>query len=484
MMRKMTCWVPLVLLLFQVNNAWALISWTDNAGDHLWSAAGNWDSGTVPRRVDAASIDQPENTHCVIPTGTAAVCETLRVGNGGCTTNLDITGGSLSATGAYVGVDNPGGHGILNVSDGTFSTGSLQVGWSGTGTLNMTGGVIELSDNLVVPGLEGKGAVNLGGGTIRASDLQLTSSSGSLDVAAGTLILDGDDTETLQSYIKDGWITAYKGRGNLHLDYSITNKGKTTLRATPLLAPRPADGTHVTPGAVELSWTLPDPCAPGQPVLVDVYFTDNLKALEEFTDLAAIQVVAKKNVTSVTVQTEAKKRYYWAVDTYVGSDNDPIYGPIFSFFADNMPPQVNAGPDVVTWLEGAARYGNLHGIVTDDGNVRPCTVRWTVMSEPKQSSAGIEAPTAIDTRVILTARGDYVLQLEAFDGEYAGSDTVAIHVYHDSCEAAQSVPGYEPLVGDLNGDCRVDDLDMALLQENWLKDNSLAEGWLLLDSLP
>jgi hypothetical protein len=38
-----------------------------------------------------------------------------------------------------------------------------------------------------------------------------------------------------------------------------------------------------------------------------------------------------------------------------------------------------------------------------------------------------------------------------------------------------------PLVGDLNGDCRVDEADMALLEENWLKDNSLTEEWFKLD---
>jgi len=48
-------------------------------------------------------------------------------------------------------------------------------------------------------------------------------------------------------------------------------------------------------------------------------------------------------------------------------------------------------------------------------------------------------------------------------------------VYADSCEATKALPDYEPLVGDLNGDCKVDDLDLALLQQNWLKDISLTE---------
>jgi len=480
MTRKMMYLASLVLLLVPIDRASALIFWTDGR-DHLWSTPGNWTPATVPTRNDPASIDQPENTHCIIPAGYAAECETLRVGNGGCTTNLDITGGSLAAAGAYIGVDSASGHGILNISAGRFSSGSLQVGWAGTGTLNMTGGLIELSDTLVVPGQGGTGTVSLRGGTIKASDLQITSVSGSMDVTAGTLILAGDDTAAVQGYIDAGQITAYKGRGKLLLDYDVTNRGQTTLTAKALLDPHPVDNGLASPGAVELSWTLPEPYVPGTPVLVDVYFTDNLKALEDFTDPAAMRIVTKQNVTSVVVQTKAKKRYYWAVDVYVGSPDDPLYGPVFSFLADNMPPTVNAGADVVTWLEGGPRPGNLDATITDDGPLSACTVRWTVVSEPQAGASVLETPTAADTKITLSALGEYVLQVEAFDGEYTGTDTVTIRVYNDRCEAAQSLPDYKPLVGDLNGDCRVDDLDMALLQENWLKDNSLTEEWFTLD---
>jgi hypothetical protein len=109
------------------------------------------------------------------------------------------------------------------------------------------------------------------------------------------------------------------------------------------------------------------------------------------------------------------------------------------------------------------------------------TVQWTVVSEPSVGAAVIGTPTAKDTSITLTTPGEYLLRLEAFDGEYFGSDTVTINVYSDRCQAAQSLPGYVPLVGDLNGDCRVDDLDLALLNENWLKDNSLTQEWFQLD---
>jgi hypothetical protein len=480
MFKKTTCLISLVLPLILLDSASALIFWDDGGPDHLWSTAKNWNPDTVPTSIDPVSIDDPENTHCQIKDGITAQCETLRVGNSGSTTNLDISGGSLTASGAYVGVDNPSGHGILNVSGGLFTTGSLQIGWSGAGTLNMTGGTIELSDNLVVPGLTGAGSVYLHGGTIKASDLRLTSDSGSMDITTGTLILDGDDTGAIQTFIDDGRLTAYNGRGTLNFDYNVTNKGKTTLTATALLNPNPVDGGTVAPGEVQLSWTLPDPCTPGEPVLVNVYFTDDLKLLEEFTDPAAIQVVNKQNVTSVVVQTKPKTWYYWAVDTYVGSPADPIFGPTFSFYADNLPPKVDAGADVVTWLQEGTRTGNLDGTVTDN---EACTVQWTVLSEPNAGNAVIETPTAEDTSITLSAAGEYVLQLVAFDGEYTGSDTVTINVYGDSCQAAQSLPDYVPPVGDLNGDCRVDDDDLTLLQENWLKDSSLTEEWLEIGGL-
>jgi len=480
MFKQMMCLMSLALPLILLNSASAMIFWDDGGPDHLWSTATNWSPDNIPTSIDPVSIDYPDNTHCQIEEGIIAECETLRVGNSSFIANLDISGGSLTATGAYIGVDNAAGHGILNVSGGLFSTGSLQIGWSGIGTLNMTGGTIELSGNLVVPGLRGTGTVNLLGGTINASDLRLTSDTGSMNMTTGTLILDGDDTAAIQTFIDDGWLVAYGGRGIVDMDYNVTNEGKTTVTASSLLNPNPADGALVAAGEVELSWTMLEPLLPGMPVLVDVYFTDNLKLLEEFTDPAAIQVISRQDVTSVVVQTQPKTQYYWAVDTYMGDAIDPILGPIFSFYADNLPPQVDAGADIVTWLEDGSRTGSLDATVTDDDAY---TVQWTVVSEPNEGTAVIETADAEDTNITLSAVGEYVLQLEASDGEYAGSDTVTINVYNDSCEAAQSLPDYVPLPGDVNGDCIFDQLDLDILNEDWLKDISLTDDWFAVNGL-
>jgi len=484
MFRKVICSVSFVLLLSLVANVQAQFpdhdsTWTDATGDHLWTTPENWSEFPTPGAWAKIRNGLPGPT---ILSGVDAVARRVHVGysEGGA---LTVDGGILVLHADDLLLGKSGGEGILNMISGSIDVArDFEVGGGNPGIVNMTGGTITVVDDFEIPETEGNSdspaEVHLNGGTISiGGDLHMFEY-GLLDITAGTLILDGDAVAAVQGFIDNGWITAYDGDGTVQLDYDVTNPGKTTLKGVHKLNPNPIDGGLVAPGALELSWTLPDPCVPGQPVLVDVYFTDNWEALYSFTDPAAIQVVRKQNVTSVVVQTRPKTRYYWAVDTYVGDPNDPIFGPIFSFLADNQAPRVDAGPDLLTWLANGVRSGNLDATVTDE---EAYTVQWTVISEPNEGNAVIETATVEDASITLLAAGEYVLQLEAFDGEYTGSDTVTINVYEDSCEAAKSLPDYVPLVGDLNGDCKVNDDDLALLQENWLMDNSLTEEWVLIN---
>ena len=105
------------------------------------------------------------------------------------------------------------------------------------------------------------------------------------------------------------------------------------------------------------------------------------------------------------------------------------------------------------------------------------------MSEPNEGDA-VLTPASADQEVLtvtLTAVGQYVLQLEATDGELTGVDLVTINTFNDSCEAAQSLPDYVPFPGDVNGDCVVDQLDLDILNEDWLNDNSLTADWSTVD---
>ena len=475
MFRKLICLVSFVLVLsLMVDVQAAVVNWTGAGADDLWSTPENWSSGALPTAGDKARIQAVPGAR-IVNEGAVALDSWVGAGQSG---DLTVDGGTLTTSSFIVVARQASGEGILNMVSGTITAGgNLYVGHTGVGTLNMTGGTIT-APTIVLPH-NGTGHVNLDGGILGAGTLNMqqvagTEIVGTMDVRAGTLILNGNDLAVVQGYIDNGWITAYEGQGTLNLEYDDV-ADQTTLTALHNLNPFPADRGSVAPGAVELSWTLPDPCVPGEPVAVDVYLSDDLEALQMFTDPASIQVVNQQSVSSVAVQTQAKTRYYWAVDTYIGDPNDPIFGSIFTFMVDNLPPKVDAGTNAVTWLVDGVMTKNLDATVMDN---EATTVQWTVVSEPNDpnsSDAVIADPSAEDTSITLSALGEYVLQLEASDGEYTGSDTVTINVYNDGCEAAQSLPDYVPSPGDLNDDCIVDELDLAILEADWLKDTSLTE---------
>ena len=199
---------------------------------------------------------------------------------------------------------------------------------------------------------------------------------------------------------------------------------------------------------------------------VDVWFSTKSNPIEWTED---DRIVKKQAATSTSVTVSAKQKYYWAVDTYAAGVEKPEYGHVFSFLADNAPPVVNAGADVITWLNDGSVEVILSGTVDDSD---PTTTLWAVDSEPDDPNspkAVITDPTALDSTITLSALGDYILKLTADDSEYQSNDTMTISVYADSCLAAQSLPEYEALDGDLNNDCDVDQDDLDRLMANWLK---------------
>lgn len=452
----------------------ANVNWTGAGADDLWSTPENWSTGAPPTGADRFRMISAPGGPTIINEG--AIANDGWIGaplEGDENAYLTVDGGTLTTNSFIVVGRRTGDNGTLNMISGAITAGAnLYVGHTGLGTVNITGGTITAPGVVIGLNATAVGRLNLHGGVINANNLQMVSNPNAvktLDVGAGTLILNGNDLGAVQGYIDNGLVTAYEGQGTLNLDYDEA-ANQTTLTGLHKFKPYPADRGAVGPGAVELSWTLPE-----EVLKVDVYFTDDLEELQMFTDPASMQVVSQQNLTSVVVQTQPKTRYYWAVDTYTGDPNDPAFGHIFSFLADNLPPTVNAGSDAVTWLIDGAMTKNLDATVTDTD---PTTVQWTVLSEPDDPNspdAVIADPAAEDTSVTLSAAGEYVLQLEASDGEYAGTDTITINVYNDGCEAAQSLPDYVPSPGDLNGDCVVDELDLAILEADWLKDTSLIE---------
>jgi len=410
----------------------ATVTWTGAGADSNWTTPENWDSGTVPVEGDIV--------RCTLVPGAIVVNE-------------------IAAYYSQIFVQFLAGTGELTVDGGALTCGLLEVGGrrDGTqGTLHMKSGTITTDRLYLSRGAGSIGRVNLHGGTIYANWFERLGGNGNmgiLDVTAGKLVMDGtddattgNDFDTLQGYIDSNdpntMVFAYQGRdGKSHGDLILTYdevKNQTILTAIHNLRPNPIDAGIALPGEVELSWTLPDPNVPGTPMAVDVYFTDDYQALYEFTDPAAIQIVNRENdKTSVIVQTESKKRYYWAVDVDVNADGQislDEYGPIFSFLADNSPPEVSAGSDINTHLVDGTRTGPLQGTVTDDGE--SYTVTWSVVEQPSDADPNIPGaviadPAALETTITVSAVGTYVLKLETFDGEYTDEDEMVITVHPD-----------------------------------------------------
>ncbi len=462
--------------------------------DDLWSNADNWDA--IPGIDDKARV-RSGDTICVLDYDAGIINQF--VGEGGNVGHLQLVDGAQLSFRSWCILGYNGGEldsrhtievlgGVLNGGHPDYANnGRIHVGRQGYGHLivdqdgevNLLHQALEIGNNT-----NGDGVVELRGGTLNLTDngdapLNIatgTNAVGLMDLSGGVMNQRFSEARLtrINDFIANGMITAYGGVGTVVVESVDGNNDATPdtliVKGQHPLTPGPEDGDQPVPGSVTLSWTLPDPCVPGQSVPVDVYFTDDLQALQSFLNPDAIRIASQQNTTSITVQAQAKTRYYWAVDTYQGTENDPVWGPIFEFYADNIAPVVGTDLDVTTWLTDGTVDVAIGGTVAD---ADPTTTTWTVVSEPNEGTAVIANAGQIDATVTLSATGTYVLQLEANDGEYTDSDTLTINVFADSCLAAQSLPGYTRISGDINADCVVDQADIDLLLEQWLNCNGL-----------
>jgi hypothetical protein len=446
-----------------------------NAIDKMWSNVDNWSDG-FPDNNDKIRI--VDGADCVLDIG-GQIGKHIAIEGG--TAHLTLLDGAEVAISdwtiiGYAGGDEGNPHlleilgGVLNANARVFvgflGYGKLVVDYEGVLNVNAQG--LAIGENT-----DGNGRVEVRGGEINLYNSYLRFNAGqnsvaSMDFSGGVLTqaYSDDRLAYINDRIANGTITAY---GAITASYGAGTVLVETVEDTLIVKglhpfnPVPEDNGGTVPGTVTLEWTVDA----GTPV--DVWFGTKAD-LSDFT-----KIVDKQAVTSTTVTTVAKQRYFWAVDTYAPDATQPEIGIVFDFTADNQPPIVDVCDDVITWLENGSVDVALTGIVTDDD---PTTTVWTVVSQPDDPNspdAAIADPAALSTTITLSALGEYVLKLQADDGEYQGEDTMTINVFSDSCEAAKSLPDYVPLVGDLDEDCDVDQDDLDLLMENWLKCVALGE---------
>jgi len=388
--KKFICSIFAVLLLGMAGSAPAVdTDWNNNGGDRLWSNPANWALG-VPAAADKAAIRAGAIPGPIIDSDTSAVADSVVLGDWSSVGDtLDITGGSLTTGGWFIISYNATNDATFNVSGGAVTVGShMDVGFQGTGHMNMTAGSITVNGAFGLGTTGGSGEVFLDGGTISCASLTMTSGSW-LDITDGTLIVDGDARATISSYVSSGWITAYGGSGSLNLDYNGANPGKTTLTATlptgpPAKAanPNPPDADTNVSTLPTLSW------APGtDAVSHDVYFGTTSPGTFQGNQTAI--TFRPGNLDQNTV-------YYWRIDekNALGTTTGDVWS--FTTTADSsysLVGKVMAGYQ--GWFN-APGDGTTLGWVHwgDSGTFTPdaCTVdMWPDMSE---YTAGEKFPAA------------------------------------------------------------------------------------------
>lgn len=301
--------------------------WT-GATDTAWDNPANWTNG-VPNATQKAQFVTVTEPVCTV-TVTGAEAKQLAVGDnsGGI---LKIAGGNLKVMDwsiiGYAEANVGDQAGQLTVTGGVLNCQArLFIGFMGEGHMTVDNdGVVNVYNQPVGLGEEktGNGYLYLKGGVMNlwagGLSLHLYNGKAHVDFSGGTLTLTNttENRAVLTQAIGDGTITAYGGIGEVVVDTENT-PGRIVVKGVHPLQPKPADGSRVSAGQVELAWVLPDPCLPGQTVAVNVYFGTSPE-FPEGGSAQTPQIISKKSQTSVKVQALPKVRYYWAVDAYVGS---------------------------------------------------------------------------------------------------------------------------------------------------------------------
>ena len=480
-------------------------TWTGAVSDD-WMTAGNWDVATVPSNgalgddADAYVGSTTPLTWPVLDSGDIPfLIDDLWIANGdGLNGELLVQGGVNLQCGDDIKICYEAGSVYAKFTvkgPGTTVLGqkSLELGESGTVVIDIDGGKLEIGEvgkpkwNMILAaGADSNVTIQIRNGGVlehhgdygedNRGGLIIGDGSALIDIGSdngsggGTLKLKNNVTELVQSLYRDGIIVADGGARDVEIHFI---DGYTVVTASTLstrLNPSPSDGSTVLVGPAQLQWTLPEPNGPGGIVTCDVYFGTN-----SYVETNP-KVVAGQAVESVTVTLTANTNYYWALDLYDSSisTTGPSYlSPVYTFNTMNMAPVVNAGGDIDTWLADGPRMIQLDGVVSDlDGGPGPATLAWTIIAEPNESNlAQISDPRVANPTITVRESGSYTLQLEAGDGELTATDTMQIVLYVDACEHAKNQDGFELIPGDINEDCIVDELDLAILEERWLQWN-------------
>jgi len=438
MYKKYICLV-FIVLLGVVGNTLADANWDNGSGDRRWDNATNWDPNVLPTASDKAAI-RASIPGPIIDSGTAAEAKQVVLSDWSSSGDtLDITGGTLTTGSWFIIGYGAGNDGTFNVSGGnTTCKQNLHVGFTGTGHMNMTAGTVTVPNNTFgIATNGGSGHVQLDGGTISCKAFSMQTGA-TMDIGGGTLIINGNAASTINTYISNGWLTAYDGSGTLDVDYDNTNPGKTTATAF-LPSEPPTKATDPIPmnNATDLLITPTLSWAPGLDASShDVYFGTNSPPTFRGNQTAAKFKPGILDPNNV---------YYWRIDekNVLGTTTGDIWS--FTTTDDITHSQTLTGKVMCGyqgWFncsgDGASR-GWVHWGRSNRFEPGYCTVDWWPdMSEydaDEKFATGFEYPDTSTAHVFSSFNNKTVLRHFSWMAEY-GIDGVFLQRF-----ATETTPG-------------------------------------------
>lgn len=432
MSRNVICLVSVVCVLGLLGSASAdEFRWDNSSGDGLWRTPENWDRDRVPDTGDVLYVDWlSDPTDVIIDAETEARCEAVVVSNDDVSkqgyVHLRMTGGTLEA-GDLIRIGRRE-LGMFTLEAGTVTCSAFQLGRKepSKGVVYINGGTVTVATNTRVPrgGNEGS-ELHVNGGVLYTGGLVINDpdygTNATVDITEGIIVLtrEEDQTEQMQEYVKQGWLTAYgvtsgevteDGRqAFVQMDYDVTNPGVTTLWAvasdpTQARTPIPANGSTVTlPEATGMSWSAGD-----NAVRHDVYFGADEGAVANSDASDTTGLYRGRQEASRYVLPEALEwgaTYYWRIDE-LEADGTLHSGSVWSFtvadyfvvddfeaYNDLDPNDPNSNRIFYTWTDGwydlanGSRVGHLDApfaertIVHGGEQSMPCLYDYTAPAE-------------------------------------------------------------------------------------------------------
>lgn len=265
----------------------AQLDWNTANADGDWNTPESWELGGVPTSADFARINGGNATVSGVANAdklTTGGTSTISVGSGGSLTvasdflvgeagslanstktgTIQLNSGGQIAANTFVQIgswNSAAQESFLNIAGGTFTIGTeIRVGSGGAGTLNLSGGTVDLNNgswhNLRIGDLTADGTVNMTGGTLTTYGMRMNNGgvgNANFNLDGGTLTVNGNFTNSIKLVgnsviaIGDG-LFQWQGNRNTDID-ALISSGNITFATSSV--------STITASA-EQSWTSLD----------------------------------------------------------------------------------------------------------------------------------------------------------------------------------------------------------------------------------